>query len=64
MKAIVLKAPGGVENLFIQDIDKPAIKSGEVLIQTKAISINPVDVKSRSGKGNLISSSIPLEAIT
>ncbi len=51
MKAIVLNIPGGVENLIIQDLDKPVIKSGEVLIQVKAISINPVDVKSRSGKG-------------
>lgn len=51
MKTIVLKSPGGVDNLVIHDMDKPSIKSGEVLIQVKAISINPVDVKSRSGKG-------------
>lgn len=51
MKAIVLKAPGGVENLVIQDLEKPTIKSGEVLIQVKAISINPVDIKTRNGKG-------------
>ena len=51
MKAIVLKTPGGAENLVIQDMDKPAIKSGEILIHVKAISINPVDVKTRSGKG-------------
>ena len=51
MKVIVLETPGGVENLTIQEVDRPTIKSGEVLIQVKAISINPVDVKSRSGKG-------------
>ncbi|RAV28977.1 NADP-dependent oxidoreductase [Sinomicrobium soli] len=51
MKAIVLKAPGGAENLSIQDLDKPAVTTGEVLVRVKAISINPVDVKSRSGKG-------------
>lgn len=51
MKAIVLQAHGGVENLVIQDVDRPVIKSGEVLVKAKAISINPVDVKSRSGKG-------------
>ena len=51
MKAVILKAPGGVENLVIQDMDKPSIKSGEVLIQVKAISINPVDIKTRNGKG-------------
>jgi NADPH:quinone reductase-like Zn-dependent oxidoreductase len=51
MKAIVLQAPGGAENLVIQDLDKPTITSGEVLVQVKAISINPVDVKTRNGKG-------------
>lgn len=51
MKAIVLQAPGGAENLIIQDVDRPAIKSGEVLVRVKAISINPVDIKTRNGKG-------------
>ena len=50
MKAIVLNTPGGVEKLSIQNINKPTIKSGEVLIQVKAISINPVDTKVRKGK--------------
>jgi NADPH:quinone reductase-like Zn-dependent oxidoreductase len=51
MKAIILKAPGGVENLETRDIDKPAISSDEVMVKVKAISINPVDVKTRAGKG-------------
>src|SRR5690606_29039085 len=51
MKAIVLQTPGGAENLVIQDVDRPVIKSGEVLVMVKAISINPVDVKTRNGKG-------------
>jgi len=51
MKAIVLTEPGGVENLRLTDINKPAIREGEVLIEVKAISINPVDIKSRKGKG-------------
>ncbi|WP_268223395.1 NADP-dependent oxidoreductase [Sinomicrobium oceani] len=51
MKAIVLQAPGGVNNLVIQDMDKPAITTGEVLVRVKAISINPVDIKTRNGKG-------------
>lgn len=51
MKAITLIAPGGVEQLTYIDIERPSIQAGEVLIQTKAISINPVDVKSRAGKG-------------
>ncbi len=51
MKAFVLKAPGGVENLVVQDLNKPTPKTGEVLIAVKALSINPVDIKSRLGKG-------------
>lgn len=51
MKAIILKAFGGIENLITTDISVPAISSNEVLVQVKAISINPVDVKTRAGKG-------------
>jgi NADPH:quinone reductase-like Zn-dependent oxidoreductase len=47
MKAYVLKAAGGVENLVLTDIEKPAPKAGDVLVETKALSINPVDVKVR-----------------
>ncbi|MCF2443775.1 NADP-dependent oxidoreductase [Dyadobacter sp. CY345] len=51
MKAFVLETPGSVENLVISDIDMPKFGENEVLIQVKAISINPVDVKTRQGKG-------------
>ncbi|GGG64208.1 NADP-dependent oxidoreductase [Epilithonimonas arachidiradicis] len=51
MKAIVLKEAGSVENLEYVELEKPTIKEGEVLIKVKVISINPVDVKSRAGKG-------------
>ncbi|WP_026465033.1 NADP-dependent oxidoreductase [Adhaeribacter aquaticus] len=51
MKAIVLTEPGGIENLTITEIERPAIQKDEVLVKVKAISLNPVDVKSRSGKG-------------
>ncbi|MGS2738326.1 NADP-dependent oxidoreductase [Sinomicrobium sp. M5D2P17] len=51
MKAIVLKAPGGTDQLLYTDVPKPEVQRGEVLIKVKAISINPVDIKSRSGKG-------------
>lgn len=51
MKAIVLKTAGDVENLEYVELAKPVTQEGEVLIKVKAISINPVDVKSRQGKG-------------
>ena len=51
MKAITLANFGGIEQLKINDIPTPQIKEGEVLVQVKAISINPVDVKTRAGSG-------------
>nr|WP_315224674.1 NADP-dependent oxidoreductase [uncultured Flavobacterium sp.] len=51
MKAITLKSPGGVEELNYTELETPKINAEEVLIKVKAISINPVDVKTRAGKG-------------
>src|SRR6478609_6197442 len=51
MKAIVLKEFGGVENLEACELPKPQVAATEVLVAVKAISINPVDVKTRAGKG-------------
>ena len=51
MKAIILKDFGGVEQLELTELPTPVIGEGEVLVQVKAISINPVDVKTRAGKG-------------
>lgn len=47
MRAYVLSEAGGVENLVLRDIEKPELKDAEVLVETKAISINPVDIKVR-----------------
>ena len=49
MKAIILTEAGSPDNLKLQNIDTPQPKEGEVLIKVKAISINPVDVKTRKG---------------
>lgn len=51
MKAIIIKEPGAVNQLIYTEIDRPEVAAHEVLIKVKAISINPVDVKTRSGKG-------------
>ncbi len=50
MKAIILKEAGPAENLELADIAQPPFGSDEVLIQVKSFSINPVDIKTRSGK--------------
>jgi NADPH:quinone reductase-like Zn-dependent oxidoreductase len=51
MKAIVLNEYGAPENLVLQEVPRPVIKDHEVLIAVHAISINPVDAKTRAGKG-------------
>ncbi len=49
MKAIVITEFGGVEKLQMTDIPKPYIMKDEVLVEVRAISINPVDTRTRSG---------------
>ncbi len=51
MKAIILTDFGSVDNLVVTDVNTPAVSDNEVLIQVKSISVNPIDVKTRSGKG-------------
>lgn len=51
MKAIILNTPGDINELKHVQIDQPEIREQEVLIRVKAISINPVDVKTRAGSG-------------
>lgn len=45
MKAIITHQAGGIENLQLHDVEKPTISANEVLVETRAISINPADTK-------------------
>lgn len=47
MKAIVIEKAGGVDVFQHKDVDAPTPKENEVLINVKAIGINPVDYKVR-----------------
>ncbi|WP_219222658.1 NADP-dependent oxidoreductase [Pedobacter antarcticus] len=49
MKAYVLKEAGGIQNLQLTELPIPNPRRDEVLIKVKAISINPVDFKTRAG---------------
>lgn len=53
MKAIVLKKFGNTDNLVYKNLERPHVKTNEVLIKVRAISINPVDVKVRSREAPL-----------
>ena len=49
MKAAVIHAYGGPEVLKYEDYPDPTPGSGEVLVRVAASSINPIDLKNRSG---------------
>lgn len=49
MHAMVLKAFGGPDNLQPAEIDRPEPRAGEVLVRVHACSLNPVDMRIRTG---------------
>lgn len=49
MKSYILKQAGTIKNLLLEELPIPELANNEVLIHVKAISINPVDVKTRAG---------------
>ncbi len=51
MKAVVINAHGGPEQLRVADIPDPTPGPGEVLIKVRAASINGADFKVRRGQG-------------
>jgi NADPH:quinone reductase-like Zn-dependent oxidoreductase len=51
MKAIILNGSGGTDKLVKAEIPIPEIQDHEVLVEIKAVSINPVDIKTRKGGG-------------
>ena len=51
MRAIVIDHTGGPEVLRLADVPIPRIVSGELLVKVTAAGINPIDAKTRSGKG-------------
>jgi NADPH:quinone reductase-like Zn-dependent oxidoreductase len=50
MKAIILKEQGGVQNFAFVSVPIPEIKPDQVLIKTRAVSINPADTIVRVNK--------------
>ncbi|HKJ43953.1 MAG TPA: NADP-dependent oxidoreductase [Sunxiuqinia sp.] len=59
MKAITLNGFGGTENLVLSELPKPVVGESDVLVLVKAISINPVDAKTR--KGNALATRLEQE---
>ncbi|MDM5214191.1 NAD(P)H-quinone oxidoreductase [Peribacillus sp. NJ4] len=58
MKAVVVKEPGGAEQLLFKDFSKPMLGKGEILIKVKASAINRTDIVSREGKSGYMTNPI------
>lgn len=55
MKAVVYYEQGTADVLHTEEVAKPGIQPDEVLIQVKAVGLNPVDTYFRSGKRSVSS---------
>src|SRR5690349_16080991 len=53
MQAVVARRYGGPDVLELVDRYEPVVEAGDVLIEVKAASLNPLDVKIREGKVKL-----------
>ncbi|WP_338056601.1 NADP-dependent oxidoreductase [Salinibacterium metalliresistens] len=51
MRAVVIDATGGPEVLHLADVPAPTRVNAEFLVKVVAAGVNPIDAKSRSGKG-------------
>jgi NADPH:quinone reductase-like Zn-dependent oxidoreductase len=49
MKAAVIHETGGPEVLQLEEVERPEPDEGEVLVEIRAASVNPADVKRRRG---------------
>ena len=50
MRAVVIQAPGGPEQLHLTDVPDPVAGPGEVLVEVTAAGVNPADVLQRQGR--------------
>jgi NADPH:quinone reductase-like Zn-dependent oxidoreductase len=51
MQAVVIDHTGGPEVLRLTELPVPRIVSGELLVKVSAAGVNPIDAKTRSGRG-------------
>ncbi|OLS01911.1 NAD(P)H-quinone oxidoreductase [Tissierella creatinophila] len=50
MKSVIVKKPGGYDQLEVVDMDIPKLKEGELLIKVYSTSVNRTDIITREGK--------------
>lgn len=47
MKAMIMTEPGPAENFKFQEVEKPILRAGHLLVEVRATSVNPIDTKVR-----------------
>lgn len=50
MQAVMQKAPGGAETLYLDVVEKPVLNEGQLLVRVIASGINRADIMQREGK--------------
>jgi NADPH:quinone reductase-like Zn-dependent oxidoreductase len=60
MKAVTISQYGDHSVLTYADVERPELKSDEVLVQTRAAAVNPVDWKIRDGMGEMFGLKLPI----
>lgn len=62
MKCIRFDSPGEAEELYLTDAEVPEPHENEVLIKVHSFSVNPIDIKTRNGKGlyGMLESNLPI----
>jgi NADPH:quinone reductase-like Zn-dependent oxidoreductase len=60
MKAVTINRYGDQSVLTYTDVERPEPKSDEVLVQTRAAAVNPVDWKIREGLGEMFGLRLPI----
>ncbi|MES1212458.1 MAG: alcohol dehydrogenase catalytic domain-containing protein, partial [Leifsonia sp.] len=58
MRAMAISGAGGPEVLTMAEIDRPVRISSEVLVKVVAAGVNPIDAKTRAGRGPFAAISI------
>ena len=60
MKAVVINGYGDNSVVQYTDVDRPAPRTGELLVKIQAAGVNPVDWKIRSGAGQRMGKTLPI----
>lgn len=62
MKCIRFDSPGDANELYVTETDKPEPSENEVLIKVYSFALNPIDIKTRKGKGlfGMLESKLPI----